>query len=239
LPEAAGTITGPASICKGGFAIYTVPVIPNATIYRWEGAGEVHETFVNNINLSAPKEKLSSFGLNVTGINSSGRGTTSMAIGINVVSPPTTPLISSTGNVLNSNTSPGIQWYNQNGIINGATSQSYTALSSGDYYAIQTLDGCSSEASNILHIVVSGIGEIKNDKAIKVYPNPFTNELIIEIEGNNEKQDFEILNTIGQVVFKGTIIEKTTVRTGNFVPGIYLIKLKNGKYFEFKKLKKG
>jgi hypothetical protein len=237
LPDAAGTITGPLNICKGEWVTYTVPLIPNSIMYTWLVAGVFKVTYSNNITFLAP-ENLSSFWVTVRGNNTLGSGESSLIV-INVTSPPTTPLISSTGNVLNSNTSPGIQWYNQNGIINGATSQSYSALSTGDYYAIQTLEGCSSEASNILHVVVSGIGELKKDKAIKVYPNPFTNELIIEIEGNNEKQDFEILNTIGQVVFKGSIIDKTTLRTGNFVPGIYLIKLKNGKYFEFKKIKKG
>ena len=85
-------------------------------------------------------------------------------------------------------------------------------------------------------IQLSGEVSFDENKVIKVYPNPVSNELIIEIEGNSDKLDFEILNAIGQVVFKGNFIEKTTVHTTNFAPGVYLIKLENGKTFEFKKI---
>ncbi|MFZ4414643.1 MAG: T9SS type A sorting domain-containing protein [Bacteroidales bacterium] len=73
---------------------------------------------------------------------------------------------------------------------------------------------------------------------MKVYPNPVHNELILESKGNTDKLNFEILNAIGQVVYKGKFIEKTIVQTINFTPGIYLIKLENGKSFEFKKIVK-
>jgi hypothetical protein len=78
--------------------------------------------------------------------------------------------------------------------------------------------------------------DISSTKFLKVYPNPVTRELIIEVEGNNEKLNFVILNVNGQVVFKGNFVKKTTVPTNNFAPGIYLIKLENGNTFEFKKV---
>jgi hypothetical protein len=81
-----------------------------------------------------------------------------------------------------------------------------------------------------------GIKGLFANDAIMIYPNPVSNELIIEINGNNEKINFYILNAIGQVVFKGNLVEKTTVQTSNFAPGVYLIKLENGKTFEFKKI---
>ncbi|MFZ4799828.1 MAG: T9SS type A sorting domain-containing protein [Bacteroidia bacterium] len=76
-----------------------------------------------------------------------------------------------------------------------------------------------------------------NIKSI-IYPNPVSNELIIEIKGNNEKLNLEILNSIGQIVFKGNLIEKTIIETTNFSPGIYVIKLENGKTYQFKKIVK-
>ena len=65
-----------------------------------------------------------------------------------------------------------------------------------------------------------------------------SDELIIEIEGNNKKLSFEILNSIGQIVFKGSLSEKTVVQTTEFAPGIYLLKLQNDSSFEFKKISK-
>ena len=77
---------------------------------------------------------------------------------------------------------------------------------------------------------------VKNN--LKAYPNPITNELIIEIEGNTETVNFEIFNAIGQVVFKGSLLTKTVVNTNSFATGVYLIKLANGKTLEFKKIVK-
>jgi hypothetical protein len=59
---------------------------------------------------------------------------------------------------------------------------------------------------------------------------------MIEIEGNSEPVNFEILNARGQVVFKGNLVEKTTVQTSNFAPGVYLIKFISDKTFELKKI---
>lgn len=87
---------------------------------------------------------------------------------------------------------------------------------------------------------VTDVNDIKMDKKdllnVKVYPNPVTNELTIEFEGNSVQTNFEILNSLGQVIFKGTIFEKAVIQTTSFTPGIYLIKLQSGKTFEFKKI---
>ena len=68
-------------------------------------------------------------------------------------------------------------------------------------------------------------------------------ELVIEIPGNNEKLNFEIINSIGQIVFKGSLFDKTVVQTKNFASGSYLFKLDKlpdgqtgRKTFEFRKL---
>ena len=35
--------------------------------------------------------------------------------------------------------------------------------------------------------------------------------------------DFKIFNSIGQIVFKGNLLEKTVVQTSSFVSGVYLV----------------
>ncbi len=80
-----------------------------------------------------------------------------------------------------------------------------------------------------------GIGTIQ-PKAISIYPNPVSNELNIEIEGNKGQVNFEILNLFGQVVFNGNMVEKTTVQISNFATGVYLIKVVTDKGFEIKKI---
>ena len=156
---------------------------------------------------------------------------------------PPTPIITLNGNILHSDAATGNQWYNQNGLINGATGQSYNIVADGYYYDIVTLSGCSSDTSAIIHVVVSGIENSEGKMNIKRYPNPVSDELVIETAGNNEKLNFEILNSIGQVVFKGSLVDKTVVQTKNFASGSYLFKLDKlpdgqigSKTFEFKKL---
>ena len=56
---------------------------------------------------------------------------------------------------------------------------------------------------------------------VHIYPNPVSNELIIEIKGNKEKIGFEILNSIGQIVYKGSLTEKIVIQTVGFAHGVY------------------
>ena len=87
----------------------------------------------------------------------------------------------------------------------------------------------------ILNVINVGVSNLQVPY-FKIYPNPVSNELIIEMEGNNKVLNFEVLNAVGQMVFKGNLVDKTTVQTSNFTSGIYIIKLENGKTFEFKKI---
>ncbi|MFZ4401965.1 MAG: T9SS type A sorting domain-containing protein [Bacteroidales bacterium] len=89
---------------------------------------------------------------------------------------PQTPIITQVGNSLYSTSTVGNQWYFLNtGLIQNATGQTYNPQQIGDYFAIVTMGGCSSDSSNILHFDNSGIA-INNLEVIdlKVFPNPFT-----------------------------------------------------------------
>ena len=81
-----------------------------------------------------------------------------------------------------------------------------------------------------------GIEDLTNINNINIYPNPVKNELTIELKGNTINTNFEILNSIGQTIFKGNLLEKTVVQTSSFAAGLYLIKLENGKSSEYKKI---
>jgi hypothetical protein len=87
------------------------------------------------------------------------------------------------------------------------------------------------EASN-------GINDNKDNHMFNVYPNPVSDELTIEIRGNREKVSFDLLNSIGQIVQKGSFIEKIVIQTNNIVTGVYLIKLQYGNAVEVKKVMK-
>ncbi|MCX6231841.1 MAG: T9SS type A sorting domain-containing protein [Bacteroidetes bacterium] len=151
---------------------------------------------------------------------------------------PPTPVISLNLNVLHSDAPIGNQWYNQSGIITGATAQNYNVVANGIYYTMVTVNGCSSDSSNMIQITTIGVTDVEKDNNIKIYPNPVTNELIIELPANKEKQNFEIYNAIGAEVYKGSLLEKTIIQTTGFAAGSYTIRLNNGKSLEFRKILK-
>ncbi len=115
------------------------------------------------------------------------------------------------------------------------------------YYMIEVVNpnscnptkSLNSSFSNIIQTTNVGINiNTKDDLKFDIYPNPVTNELTIEMIGNKEKVAFNIFNSIGQTVYNGNLIEKTIVQTSSFASGVYIIKLNNGKVFEFKKIVK-
>jgi len=90
-----------------------------------------------------------------------------------------------------------------------------------------------SSRSNIATNVINGIPGVEGENnTIKLYPNPVTNELKIEFEGSST---FEILNMMGQIVYKGNLVEITSVNTSNLSLGVYMIKLMQGNLIQLKK----
>ena len=229
-----GTITQPTCmLVTGSVVIWGLPTNGQWTLTRSPGGVT---TLGNTVNTTLTLIPPGTYTFRVTDTI----GCTSVAsANVLINSPPAvpaTPTITQVGNTLHSDATFGNQWYNQSGLIFGATSQNYTITANGTYYNIVKINGCSSDTSNIIIITNVGVTENEINKDINVYPNPVSNELIIEIKGSTLSTDFEIVNTMGQVVFKGKMIEKTRVETSAFAPGVYMIKLENGKTLEFKKI---
>lgn len=82
-----------------------------------------------------------------------------------------------------------------------------------------------------------GLDDNKNNGCL-VYPNPFSNELTIEVGGKKEKVYFEIINPVGQIVYKGNLLEKIILETFSFSPGAYLIKFENDNIIKLQKVVK-
>ena len=237
VPAGDGKIEGNTEVCSGSVnVIYTVNPIAGASSYKWTlPTGATGTSITNSISVIFSNTAISG-NISVKGHNDFGDGTSS-SLSVIVNAKPVTPTVSLvTGNALHSNAGTGNQWYNQTGAINGATTQDFTPNSSGDYYVVVSINGCTSNASNTMKFIPTGINPTESNKSIKVYPNPVTNELTIELQGNTKQTNFEIINSLGQAVFTGNLLEKTVVETSSFTPGMYLIKLGSGKTFEFKKI---
>jgi len=236
LPSNAEIITGLATVCQGQNAIvYTVPAIANATSYVWTlPTGTAGTSTTNSINVNYGALAVSG-NITVKGKNECGDGTAStLAIVVNPL--PAKPAITINGNTLHSDAIIGNQWYNQIGAINDATNQDYIAPESNNYTVMVSLLGCSSVSSNTINFVITGIDASEKNQTIKVYPNPVSNELHLENNGNIDEIKFVIVNSRGQIVYKSSFYEKAIVPTSSFATGMYLIKFNLGNTFEIRKV---
>ncbi|MHB9142328.1 MAG: leucine-rich repeat protein [Paludibacter sp.] len=103
-----------------------------------------------------------------------------------------------------------------------------------DYSAGASLLSYNSSRSNIVTNSLSSVNELDgNNIQINIYPNPVKNQLRIDFEGGST---FEILNLMGQVVYNGDLIKSSTVQTSSLCSGVYMIKFKTGKTFEYRKI---
>jgi hypothetical protein len=238
LPAAASTIAGTVVVCQGQSSVtYSVPAIDDATSYIWSlPSGASGSSTTNSITVNYSTSAVSGI-IVVKGTNSCGEGLSSTQA-ITVNSLPETPIITLSDNVLHSDAPSGNQWYKHSAFIDGAINQEYSVTTNGDYWVIVTLDGCSSNTSNIISVILTGTGLTEDNIPIKVYPNPVADLLFIEKSGNTKQTKFEILNLSGRVVSTGNLVDKTEVRTSTFPAGVYFIKIWNGKSFDFKKFVK-
>ncbi len=115
----------------------------------------------------------------------------------------------------------------------------YTHNGNG-YYNANAPQGDAVRIYNYVRLVrngtSTGINETKDNHLFNVYPNPVSGEFTIEMKGNMGMANFELLNSIGQIVLKGSLADKIILQTNNLATGVYLIKLQQGNTFEVKKL---
>lgn len=151
---------------------------------------------------------------------------------ITVGSPPTTPTISQVANVLNSTPASTYQWYLNGSPINGANSQTYTAVTDG-WYTVWVGNGSCLSSSSAIYVTVASIDESYTVfSSLEISPNP-AKDNIYALFRNNLSTDiqFKITNTLGQEVKHGTIKsisnEKSAISIENLAQGFYTLQFFN------------
>jgi hypothetical protein len=64
---------------------------------------------------------------------------------------------------------------------------------------------------------------------IILYPNPVTDAFTIESEEISKRIEYEVFNSLGQIVSTGSFISKTNIETDFLQPGIYMVKITTDK----------
>jgi len=152
---------------------------------------------------------------------------------------PATPVITQDFASLISNAANGNQWYNvDSGIITGATGTTFSPTVSGQYYVIVTNgNGCSSDTSNVIDFLYTGISEISNE-TFTIYPNPNNGNFIIALNGfENRNAVIEMYDVTGKLLFtEQTIGNSSKEYSLNFVSGVYFIKVSANNFLFTEKL---
>jgi uncharacterized repeat protein (TIGR03803 family) len=158
---------------------------------------------------------------------------------INPAPPAVTFTNNASGNVILSSTSTaGNQWYKDGTAISGAVNGTYEANTVGVYTVGVTVDGCASELSAAVPIVVTG--DVEATTSIILYPNPVHDRLYIMLPGGNQKK-VTLLQTDGKIAEEhetSALFLEVDVRS--YATGLYLVHVRdeNGSHPSMKFIKK-
>jgi hypothetical protein len=237
LPVSVNIAANPSGIICGG-----TPVAYNASATNG-GTAPIYQWQVNGANVGTNSSiYTSSLLTNGDIINcllissatcTSGNPATSNTITATVSPSVPTPVVTLfNADSLVSDAASGNQWYFQNALgsfpISSATGQTYDAITSGEYYVIVTDgNGCVSDTSNVITVVIVGIPVNAADN-MKIYPNPSTGMITVESGWDQGNAAFyEVQDILGQVIASGMISNKTELLNfGKLAEGMYLLRIK-------------
>ncbi len=239
----ANFVANVTSVCEAGEVQFTDNSTGGATAWLWQFPGGTPET-------STLQNPVIIY--NVTGVydvtlqvtNGATSNSVTKTAYISVTPTPATPVITQMGENLVSDIPAGNQWYDENGMINGATGQIYSPAQTGNYYSIVSQFGCSSTPSNIIFFQPTNIQEIDPEGAFKVYPVPANDFVIADYvmkETNNVT--LSIYNAFGQKLqdLNQTQINRSGVYSSRFdvslLPaGVYYFKLEGDNFSATRKI---
>lgn len=151
--------------------------------------------------------------------------------------------VSVSGNVLTASASgAAYQWVdcdNANTPISGATNQIFTATQIGNFAVIITENSCET-ISDCIEVNSLSVNST-NQLSFKLYPNPFTDSINIQLPMGVDKASVKIMNVEGKVVYSTQINnnQSTIGQLQSLNNGLYLmqVSLENGKVITKKLIK--
>lgn len=153
------------------------------------------------------------------------------------IKPAPTATISVNGNTLSvSETGAGMtyEWVNclDNTTVSGATSQTFTPTDNASYFAIVSVNGCSTTSECRSREVLS----VEQTKGLSfdLYPNPADDKIILN--GLTTKALVSILDVSGRVMLSSnTDSNNTVINIKSLKSGVYFIKISSGQNNEVRK----
>ncbi|MGB0427832.1 MAG: T9SS type A sorting domain-containing protein, partial [Flavobacteriales bacterium] len=119
--------------------------------------------------------------------------------------------------------------------ISGATSSSYTPTQNGNYALIINRGLCN-EQSNTLEMM--GIGLDESDYSLNIYPNPFGDQIHVELQELAKQVNIKCYDASAQLVFSlsKSNCSSFDVDTKALAKGVYVLELYIDDQFKVKKM---
>jgi hypothetical protein len=134
--------------------------------------------------------------------------------------------------VLTSSNTEGNRWFKNRVVLSGETGRSHTVRETGSYTVETTIQGCASEMSDAVTIVVTGV-EPTPGTAVAIYPNP-----VIRTESHHELRvdlksydacpvDVSVLELSGRAVKKQHAVGGSVevIDVSSLAQGVYLVRI--------------
>jgi uncharacterized repeat protein (TIGR03803 family) len=202
-------------------------------------------TLSNNVQLSAGEVTLINPGSVSITANQSGSGfyeAASPQTQTFCITPPKPTVTTSNNNsespVLTSSAATGNQWFKNESLIVNAINQTLTVTEAGTYKVKVTVDGCSSEFSDNVPSIITGISTSQTQEQMFFYPNPVQNKLTITLSGN--KRSFISIVRIDGIVTASfeTSDNIVDVDVTGYSPGLYMVQVNQNQIQYIKKFVK-
>lgn len=248
VPTTPSTPNGNTELCNDGQAnTYSTVAVSNANAYQWKitpaNAG-VLSANAENVSIQWTPSFSGLVAISVNALNDCGLGTSSNYLLVNVNSTPAITL--STDTTLCANQSivitPG-QGYASYLWSDNSTLPSLSIDSAGlglgaHAFSVTVTDnkGCvATDQATINFETCTSIEDATSNSQINIYPNPTNGLINIEINNVFETTQFEIYNSISQLVISESAVKSIDGKItksfdlSNLNKGIYFLKVKNSK----------
>lgn len=143
---------------------------------------------------------------------------------------PSKPVITANadGTSLTSSSSTGNSWFRNGTLIAGATGQVLAVSEAGTFTVQVTVEGCASEVSAPMTLVVTGLnGDSNSEDNVNVYPNPARDMILIQASRNSGgNASVTIYDMLGRVFHSATMNgRELPVDVSTYPAGIFIVKV--------------
>lgn len=236
LPTATVSAAGSTTLCEGNTVVLNANTGTGLS-YRWLRNG-VAITGQTSASLTA--SLAGNYRVVVT--NATGCFDTSAALTVTVNPKPAAPVLTTNVDTIFARPGTDLLWFRNGILLAGITDSTLLITQNGSYRALRlSAQGCNSDSSNA--IVVSNVAVADHQLLnARIYPNPTSGLLILELESSNQDAlEVELRSVTGALVYQqryaaGSYDPRLSLELGDLPAAVYLLQLRQGERFKHQRV---